>query len=90
MRPVLWICLAFAALKLAIQVAGNIVAQHAAIASAGAVAWMAWAAHKAWHNVLVVVLFVGIEVAALIAFLPFSIPVLPPQHYITYAKEAAL
>jgi hypothetical protein len=29
LRPVLWLCLGFAALKLAIQIAGNVLAQHA-------------------------------------------------------------
>lgn len=54
--------------------------------AAGAVAWMTWAAHKAWRNALIV-FFAGIEVVCLIAFLPFSIPVLPPQQYLNYAKK---
>lgn len=54
--------------------------------AAGAVAWMAWAGDKAWRNALVIA-FVAIELVGLIVFLPFSIPVLPPQQYLAYAKK---
>jgi hypothetical protein len=54
--------------------------------AAGAVMWMTWATHRAWRDALIV-LFVGIEVVCLIAFLPFSIPVLAPQQYLAYAKK---
>ncbi|WP_348266768.1 glycosyltransferase family 39 protein [Edaphobacter paludis] len=54
--------------------------------AAGAVAWMVWAAQKAWRNAVVLV-FVAVEVIGLFVFLPFSIPVLPPMQYLAYAKK---
>jgi hypothetical protein len=54
--------------------------------AAGAVAWITWAAQTRGRNALVL-LFVAIEIIGLVAFLPFSIPVLPPQQYLAYAKE---
>ncbi len=54
--------------------------------AAGAVAWMTWASQKRWRNALVLA-FAALEVICLAAFLPFSIPVLPPQQYLAYAKK---
>jgi hypothetical protein len=53
--------------------------------AAGAVAWTTWAAQTRWRNALVLV-FAAIEVISLAAFFPFSVPVLPPQQYLAYAK----
>lgn len=54
--------------------------------AAGAVAWFGWAEHIRWRNAVIgvygVILLIG-----LVAFFPFSVPVLPPQQWIAYAQK---
>jgi hypothetical protein len=54
--------------------------------AAGAVAWFAWANQTRWRNALIGV-FAAVLVAGLVAFFPFSVPVLPPQPWIAYAEK---
>ena len=54
--------------------------------AAGAVAWFTWADRVRWRNALVGV-FAVLLIAGLIAFFPFSVPVLPPQQWIAYAHK---
>jgi hypothetical protein len=54
--------------------------------AAGAVARFAWAKRIVWRNVLIgayaVILAIGV-----VAFFPFSVPVLPPQQWLAYAQR---
>jgi 4-amino-4-deoxy-L-arabinose transferase-like glycosyltransferase len=54
--------------------------------AAGAVAWSAWTAGKLWRNT-VLVLYAALLAIGTIVFLPFSVPVLPPQQWLAYAKK---
>jgi 4-amino-4-deoxy-L-arabinose transferase-like glycosyltransferase len=54
--------------------------------AAGAVVWFRWAKRVAWRNGLIGV-FAAIVIAGIVAFFPFSVPVLPPQQWIAYAKK---
>ena len=54
--------------------------------AAGAVMWFRWAKSVAWRNGLIGV-FAAIVVVGIVAFFPFSVPVLPPQQWIAYAKK---
>jgi hypothetical protein len=54
--------------------------------AAGSVAWFAWAKRVVWRNALVgayaVLLLIG-----LVVFFPFSVPVMAPQRWVTYAEK---
>ena len=54
--------------------------------AAGAVAWFAWAAQKRWRHTLIGV-YAAVLVVGLVAFFPFSVPVLTPQQWIAYAEK---
>ncbi len=54
--------------------------------AAGAVAWFSWARHTLWRNALIGVYGVIVAVG-IVAFFPFSVPVLPPQQWIAYAEK---
>ena len=54
--------------------------------AAGAVAWMSWANAKPWRNTLAAA-YAALLIVGMIAFLPFSIPVLPPQQWLAYAQK---
>jgi MFS family permease len=54
--------------------------------AAGAVAWFAWARGIRRRNGLIAV-YAVILLAGTVLFLPFSIPVLPPQQWIAYAEK---
>jgi len=54
--------------------------------AAGAVAWFRWAKQIAWRNALISA-YAAIIVIGILLFLPFSVPVLPPQQWIAYAEK---
>lgn len=54
--------------------------------AAGAVAWFAWAKQKMWRNALIGI-YTALLVVGIVAFFPFSVPVLPPQQWIAYAER---
>jgi hypothetical protein len=54
--------------------------------AAGGVAWVSWANSKTWRNAVVGV-YAFLLVAGIIAFIPFSVPVLPPQQWVAYAEK---
>jgi hypothetical protein len=54
--------------------------------AAGAVAWFSWAKGIVWRNALIGV-YAVIVVVGLVLFLPFAIPVLPPQQWLAYAEK---
>ncbi|WP_158748886.1 glycosyltransferase family 39 protein [Acidobacterium sp. S8] len=54
--------------------------------AAGAVVWSGWADHVRWRNALISA-YAAILVIGLVAFFPFSVPVLPPQQWIAYAQK---
>jgi hypothetical protein len=54
--------------------------------AAGAVAWFRWAKHVAWRNAVIAVYAVIVTVG-IVAFFPFSVPVLSPQQWIAYAEK---
>jgi hypothetical protein len=53
--------------------------------AAGAVARFAWAGQVRWRNGLIMA-FAVVLVIGFFVFVPFSIPVLPPQNYVVYAR----
>jgi hypothetical protein len=54
--------------------------------AAGAVGWFRWAKHIAWR-IAPIGLYAVILVVGIVLFLPFSVPVLPPQQWIAYAEK---
>ncbi|HLH34555.1 MAG TPA: glycosyltransferase family 39 protein [Alloacidobacterium sp.] len=54
--------------------------------AAGAVAWFGRAHQTLWKNALIG-FYAVIVVIGLVAFFPFSVPVLPPQQWLAYAKK---
>lgn len=54
--------------------------------AAGAVAWFGWAERVRWRNAVIGV-YGAILLSGLVAFFPFSVPVLPPQLWIAYAEK---
>src|SRR5262249_15757709 len=54
--------------------------------AAGAVAWFSWARRVVWRNALLGV-YAAIVTFGIVAFFPFSVPVLPPQQWIAYAEK---
>lgn len=54
--------------------------------AAGTVAWFAWANEKLWRNAIIGI-YALVLVVGLVAFFPFSVPVLPPQQWIAYAHK---
>jgi len=54
--------------------------------AAGAVAWFAWAKQTLWRNALIGI-YAAMVIAGIVAFFPFSVPVLPPQQWIAYAEK---
>jgi hypothetical protein len=54
--------------------------------AAGGIAWSAWTNAKAWRNTLMGV-YAAVLIAGIVAFFPFSVPVLPPQQWLAYAEK---
>jgi len=54
--------------------------------AAGGIAWAAWTNAKAWRNALMGV-YAVLLIAGIVAFFPFSVPVLPPQQWLAYAEK---
>ena len=50
------------------------------------IAWSTWADGKRWRNVLIGA-YAALLFAGTFVFLPFSIPVLPPQQWLAYAQK---
>jgi 4-amino-4-deoxy-L-arabinose transferase-like glycosyltransferase len=54
--------------------------------AAGGVALAAWVGTKKWRNIRLGV-YAVILIAGIVVFLPFSVPVFPPQQWLAYAKK---
>ena len=54
--------------------------------AAGAVAWFGWAQKITWRNTVIGV-YAAVLLIGVVAFLPFSVPVLRPQQWLAYAKK---